>query len=57
MKEKFARVYIFIFMTFVFGSSLYCVIQLLDGHEALQAIYFPLHIGSFYMMMFWRRKP
>lgn len=57
MKEKIARVYIFIFMIFVFVTSLYCVYQLLDGHKALQILYLPIHIGSFYMMLFWRRKP
>ena len=56
MKEKLARIYIFIFMLFTFGASLYCVFQLLGGHKALQALYFPLHVGSFYMMLFWRRK-
>lgn len=54
MKEKLARVYIIIFTLFTFGASLYCMYQLLDGHEALQTLYFLLHIGSFYMMMFWR---
>lgn len=54
MKQKLARIYIFIFMLFTFFSSLSCMYKLLDGHEALQTIYFLLHIGSFYMMMFWR---
>lgn len=56
INKKIARIYIFIFMTFVFFASLYCVFQLLDGNRILEMLYFPFHIGSFYMMLFWRRN-
>lgn len=56
MKNKLLRIYVFIFELFVFFSSLACVMLLFNELEGswskiLSAIYFPIHVGSFWYMM------